>query len=62
MTATGLDDARRETGESNTCPVSGTGIWNYILEANYNKEGETGALDLTKYSPAAQPQKRLRLL
>lgn len=48
MTATGTDDAGRETGECEYLPGEDGGYWNYILKANYNKEG-TGALDLTKY-------------
>ena len=30
------------------CALRHRGYWNYILKADYNKEG-TGALDLTKY-------------
>lgn len=48
MTATGTDDAGRETGECEYLPGEDGGYWNYILKADYNKEG-TGALDLTKY-------------
>ena len=48
MTATGTDDAGRETGECEYLPGEDGGYWNYIFKADYNKEG-TGALDLTKY-------------
>lgn len=44
----GTDDAGRETGECEYLPGEDGGYWNYILKADYNKEG-TGALDLTKY-------------
>ena len=42
------EDAGRETGECEYLPGEDGGYWNYILKADYNKEG-TGALDLTKY-------------